>query len=125
MPDEVKVIASGAFKSGVQNVIFRSTSSLAAIENYAFAEATSLSLVGIYIATDDFLATLDVAPDAFANSYGLALVNDNFVITSTGAVPSDYDSGAMDYIYGQKQVTTRAGYARQRAEAFLTIRPCL
>lgn len=102
VPDEVKVIASGAFKSGVQNVIFRSTSSLAAIENYAFAEATSLSLVGIYIATDDFLATLDVAPDAFANSYGLALVNDNFVITSTGAVPSDYDSGAMDYIYGQK-----------------------
>lgn len=92
VPDEVKVIASGAFKSGVQNVIFRSTSSLAAIENYAFAEATSLSLIGLYV--DGSLTGIDFAPYAFANSGGTALAG-NFTLNTS----ADYDGAASCVIY--------------------------
>lgn len=80
VPDEVTVVGAGAFKSGVQNVIFRSTSSLAAIENHAFADAASLRTIGLY--TDGSLTDIDFAPYAFANAGGTALAADFTLNTS-------------------------------------------
>lgn len=74
VPDEVEYVAPYAFGSGVRNVVFRATSELKGLSDYAFADATSLSRVAIY--KDDLsLLTLELAPNAFTNGTGTSLAS--------------------------------------------------
>lgn len=101
VPDEVKTLGSYAFSGRVENVVFRSTSSLSAIQAGAFAEAAYLKKIGIYNLTADgkLLSGLNIDDDAFANAAGTALAGDNFVLyVRSGAQGDTSSSAALSYL---------------------------
>ena len=101
VPDEVKTLGSYAFSGRVENVVFRSTSLLSAIQAGAFAEAAYLKKIGIYNLTADgtLLSGLNIDDDAFANAAGTALAGDNFVLyVRSGAQGDTSSSAALSYL---------------------------
>ena len=101
VPDEVKTLGSYAFSGRVENVVFRSTSSLSAIQAGAFAEAAYLKKIGIYNLTagGTLLSGLNIDDDAFANAAGTALAGDNFVLyVRSGAQGDTSSSAALSYL---------------------------
>ena len=101
VPDEVKKLGSYAFSGRVENVVFRSTSSLSAIQAGAFAEAAYLKKIGIYNLTagGTLLSGLNIDDDAFANAAGTALAGDNFVLyVRSGAQGDTSSSAALSYL---------------------------
>lgn len=101
VPDEVKTLGSYAFSGRVENVVFRSTSSLSAIQAGAFAEAAYLKKIGIYNLTADgkLLSGLNIDDDAFANAAGTALAGDNFVLyVRSDAMGDISSSAALSYL---------------------------
>lgn len=101
VPDEVKTLGSYAFSGRVENVVFRSTSSLSAIQAGAFAEAAYLKKIGIYNLTagGTLLSGLNIDDDAFANAAGTALAGDNFVLyVRSDAMGDTSSSAALSYL---------------------------
>lgn len=101
VPDEVTSLGSYAFSGRVENVVFRSTSLLSAIQAGAFAEAAYLKKIGIYNLTKDgtLLSGLTIDDDAFANAAGTALAGDNFVLyVRSGAQGDTSSSAALSYL---------------------------
>lgn len=101
VPDEVKTLGSYAFSGRVENVVFRSTSSLSAIQAGAFAEAAYLKKIGIYNLTagGTLLSELNIDDDAFANAAGTALAGDNFVLyVRSDAMGDTSSSAALSYL---------------------------
>lgn len=101
VPDEVKTLGSYAFSGRVENVVFRSTSSLSAIQAGAFAEAAYLKKIGIYNLTagGKLLSGLNIDDDAFANAAGTALAGDNFVLyVRSDAMGDTSSSAALSYL---------------------------
>lgn len=100
VPDEVKTLGSYAFSGRVENVVFRSTSSLSAIQAGAFAEAAYLKKIGIYITKDGtLLSDLTIDDDAFANAAGTALAGDNFILyVRSDAMGDTSSSAALSYL---------------------------
>ncbi len=101
VPDEVKTLGSYAFSGRVENVVFRSTSSLSAIQAGAFAEAAYLKKIGIYNLTagGTLLSDLTIDDDAFANAAGTALAGDNFVLyVRSDAMGDTSSSAALSYL---------------------------
>lgn len=101
VPDEVTSLGSYAFSGRVENVVFRSTSSLSAIQAGAFAEAAYLKKIGIYNLTKDgkLLSGLTIDDDAFANAAGTALAGDNFVLyVRSDAMGDTSSSAALSYL---------------------------
>ena len=100
VPDEVKYVAPGAFGKTVKHVIFRSTSEIAGIADYAFSRATALELVAIY--ADSFkVEAFAAAPYAFADATGRKAVNDIFKISMDSAQMDAVDAaaaGAFSYL---------------------------
>lgn len=104
VPDEVKTLGSYAFSGRVENVVFRSTSLLSAIQAGAFAEAAYLKKIGIYNLTADgkLLSELNIDDDAFANAAGTALAGDNFVLYVRSDAMGDISSSAALSYLGTK-----------------------
>ena len=101
VPDEVKTLGSYAFSGRVENVVFRTNSSLSAIQAGAFAEAAYLKKIGIYNLTADgtLLSGLTIDDDAFANAAGTALAGDNFVLyVRSDAMGDTSSSAALSYL---------------------------
>ena len=101
VPDEVNSLGSYAFSGRVENVVFRSTSLLSAIQAGAFAEAAYLKKIGIYNLTADstLLSELNIDDDAFANAAGTALAGDNFVLyVRSDAMGDTSSSAALSYL---------------------------
>ena len=101
VPDEVKTLGSYAFSGRVENVVFRSTSLLSAIQAGAFAEAAYLKKIGIYNLTKDgtLLSDLTIDDDAFANAAGTALAGDNFILyVKSDAKGDTSSSAALSYL---------------------------
>ena len=101
VPDEVKTLGSYAFSGRVENVVFRSTSLLSAIQAGAFAEAAYLKKIGIYNLTagGTLLSELNIDDDAFANAAGTALAGDNFVLyVRSDAMGDTSSSAALSYL---------------------------
>ncbi len=101
VPDEVERLGSYAFSGRVENVVFRSTSSLSAIQAGAFAEAAYLKKIGIYNLTagGTLLSGLTIDDDAFANAAGTALAGDNFVLyVRSDAMGDTSSSAALSYL---------------------------
>ena len=100
VPDEVKYVAPGAFGKTVKHVIFRSTSEIAGIADYAFSRATALELVAIY--ADNFdVEAFAAAPYAFVDATGRKAVNDIFKISMDSAQMNAVDAaaaGAFSYL---------------------------
>lgn len=105
IPDEVTVIAPYAIPAGVQNVVFRTTSSLEKISNYAFAAASSLGKIAIYkngLSVDE----LETEPYAFANANGNALANTVFSLyLGADVIVGIGDDGPLAYLNDQSRVT--------------------
>ena len=100
VPDEVKYVAPGAFGKTVKHVIFRSTSEIAGIADYAFSRATALELVAIYADSLDVEA-FAAAPYAFADATGRKAVNDIFKVSMDSAQMNAVDAaaaGAFSYL---------------------------
>lgn len=100
IPDEVKYVAPGAFGKTVKHVIFRSTSEIAGIADYAFSRATALELVAIYADSLDVEA-FAAAPYAFADATGRKAVNDIFKVSMDSAQMNAVDAavaGAFSYL---------------------------
>lgn len=104
VPDEVKTLGSYAFSGRVENVVFRSTSLLSAIQAGAFAEAAYLKKIGIYNLTKDgkLLSDLTIDDDAFANAAGTALAGDNFILYVRSDAKGDTSSSAALSYLGSK-----------------------
>ena len=101
VPDEVTSLGSYAFSGRVENVVFRSTSLLSAIQAGAFAEAAYLKKIGIYNLTAGgrLLSELNIDDDAFANAAGTALAGDNFVLyVRSDAIGDTSSSAALSYL---------------------------
>lgn len=101
VPDEVTSLGSYAFSGRVENVVFRSTSLLSAIQAGAFAEAAYLKKIGIYNLTagGTLLSGLTIDDDAFANAAGTALAGDNFVLyVRSDAMGDISSSAALSYL---------------------------
>lgn len=101
VPDEVTSLGSYAFSGRVENVVFRSTSLLSAIQAGAFAEAAYLKKIGIYNLTagGTLLSELNIDDDAFANAAGTALAGDNFVLyVRSDAMGDTSSSAALSYL---------------------------
>ena len=96
VPDEVETLGSYAFSGRVENVVFRSTSSLSAIQAGVFAEAAYLKKIGIYnlTASGKQLSDLTIDDDAFANAAGTALAGDNFILYVRSDAKGDTSSSA-------------------------------
>lgn len=97
VPDEVTTLGSYAFSGRVENVVFRSTSSLSAIQAGVFAEAAYLKKIGIYnltAASGEQLSDLTIDDDAFANAAGTALAGDNFILYVRSDAKGDTSSSA-------------------------------
>lgn len=96
VPDEVTSLGSYAFSGRVENVVFRSTSLLSAIQAGAFAEAAYLKKIGIYnlTASGKQLSDLTIDDDAFANAAGTALAGDNFILYVRSDAKGDTSSSA-------------------------------
>lgn len=96
VPDEVTTLGSYAFSGRVENVVFRSTSSLSAIQAGVFAEAAYLKKIGIYnlTASGKQLSDLTIDDDAFANAAGTALAGDNFILYVRSDAKGDTSSSA-------------------------------
>lgn len=110
VPDEVKTLGSYAFSGRVENVVFRSTSLLSAIQAGAFAEAAYLKKIGIYNLPKDgtLLSDLTIDDDAFANAAGTALAGDNFILyVRKGAQGDTSSSAALSYL-GNKVANSTA-----------------
>ena len=110
VPDEVNSLGSYAFSGRVENVVFRSTSSLSAIQAGAFAEAAYLKKIGIYNLPKDgtLLSGLTIDDDAFANAAGTALAGDNFVLyVRSDAMGDTSSSAALSYL-GNKVANSTA-----------------
>ena len=110
VPDEVKTLGSYAFSGRVENVVFRSTSSLSAIQAGAFAEAAYLKKIGIYNLTagGTLLSGLNIDDDAFANAAGTALAGDNFVLYVRSDAQGDTSSSAALSYLGTKVANSTA-----------------
>lgn len=110
VPDEVKTLGSYAFSGRVENVVFRSTSSLSAIQAGAFAEAAYLKKIGIYNLTagGKLLSGLNIDDDAFANAAGTALAGDNFVLYARSDAMGDTSSSAALSYLGTKVANSTA-----------------
>lgn len=104
VPDEVTSLGSYAFSGRVENVVFRSTSSLSAIQAGAFAEAAYLKKIGIYnlTASGKQLSDLTIDDDAFANAAGTALAGDNFILYVRSDAKGDTSSSAALSYLGSK-----------------------
>lgn len=104
VPDKVKTLGSYAFSGRVENVVFRSTSSLSAIQAGAFAEAAYLKKIGIYnlTASGKQLSDLTIDDDAFANAAGTALAGDNFILYVRSDAKGDTSSSAALSYLGTK-----------------------
>lgn len=117
VPDEVTAIAAGAFDSGVKNVVFRSTSAIASIANYAFADATSLATVNVYVDLDGYLAGIDVAPYAFANANGTALATSALTLYAPAASQNGATGiSALAYLSARGAIKTANVESATRAE---------
>lgn len=110
VPDEVKTLGSYAFSGRVENVVFRSTSSLSAIQAGAFAEAAYLKKIGIYnlTASGKQLSDLTIDDDAFANAAGTALAGDNFILYVRSDAQGDTSSSAALSYLGNKVANSTA-----------------
>lgn len=104
VPDEVTTLGSYAFSGRVENVVFRSTSLLSAIQAGAFAEAAYLKKIGIYNLTagGTLLSDLTIDDDAFANAAGTALAGDNFILYVRSDAKGDTSSSAALSYLGSK-----------------------
>lgn len=117
VPDEVTRVGAGAFDGGVVNVVFRSTSKLAAIDNYAFADASSLASVSIYVDNAGYLATLEIAPYAFANAAGSALASSALTLYAPVASQEGAsETGALAYLASGAKIKAANVEAATRAE---------
>ena len=105
VPDEVRTVGAYAFGSGVRNVVFRSTSQLESISDYAFAGASSLLRVAIY-KNDLSLLTLGVAPYAFANAAGTGTASAGMGLYIASELRDQIaeKGGALAYLAAQSKV---------------------